>query len=94
MFYIDVIWHHTDPAYPVRLVSELDESRWELRKMEFYSDGRVGLACKEWASRGTDLGIEPVPPIDEINSDGEFTAKLMEPEAFESLWLEQVHNLT
>lgn len=47
VIYMDVTWHHDDPAYPVRLVSELNGNRWELRKLEFYSDGRVGVASKE-----------------------------------------------
>lgn len=89
VIYIDVIWHHNDPAYPVRLVSELDESRWECRKLEFYRDGRVGAASKTGATLDTALGLEPVPSIVEINQDREFTAKSMDPSAFHALWSEQ-----
>lgn len=89
MIYIDVIWHHSDPAYPVRLVFELDENRWERRKLEFYSDGRVGMASAAGTTLDTALGLEPIPSIDEINHDREFTAKAMEPCAFQALWSEQ-----
>ena len=89
MIYIDVIWHHDNPAYPVRLVSELDEKRWEHRKLEFYRDGRVGAASAAGATLDTALGLKPVPSVDEINQDREFTAKAMEPGAFQALWSEQ-----
>lgn len=88
MICIDVIWHHNDPAYPVRLVSELDENRFEHRKLEFYSDGRIGAASKAGTTFDTALGLLPVPPIDEINQDREFTAKQIEPGTFQALWLE------
>jgi hypothetical protein len=88
VIYIDVIWHHNDPAYPVRLVSELDENRWERRKLEFYCDGRVGMASAGRATLDTALGLEPVPSIEEINKDREFIAKPMESGAFQALWLE------
>lgn len=89
MLYIDVMWHHDDQDYPVRLVSELDENRWELRKLEFYRDGRVGKASKGGSTLDTALGIEPLPLIEEINGDGQFSAMPMEPEAFQALWLAQ-----
>ena len=88
MIYVDVIWHHSDPAYPVRLVSELDENRWECRKLEFYRDGRVGAASKIGATLDTALSLERVPSIDEINKDREFTAKPIGPDAFRVLWSE------
>lgn len=53
MIYIDVIWRHDEPACPVRLVSELDESRRECRPFEFYRDGRVGVASKARAALDT-----------------------------------------
>ena len=88
LIYIDVIWHHDDPAYPVRLVSELDENRWEQRKLEFYRDGRVGAASEVGTRLDTALGLVPVPSIDEINQDREFTARQMEPSTFRVLWSE------
>jgi hypothetical protein len=91
VIYIDVTWHHDDPAYPVRLVSELDENRWELRKLEFYRDGRVGMASEEGATLDTALGIEPIPSIEEINGDRQFSAQSREPDAFQALWREQSH---
>jgi hypothetical protein len=89
VLYIDVTWHHDDPAYPVRLVSELDENRWEHRKLEFYRDGRVGKASKAGATLDTALGTEPIPSIEDINSDRQFSARPMECDAFEGLWLDQ-----
>lgn len=42
--YLKVRWLHDDPAYPVLLLSELDERRYEVRKAEIYADGRIDIA--------------------------------------------------
>ena len=87
MTYIDVAWHHNQPTEPVRLVSELDSARYELRKLEFFGDGRVAFATRVKHSSGTRLGEMPVPDEEEINRDPQFTAKLITPDEFETLWI-------
>ena len=87
MTYIDVLWHQQEPDYPVRLVSELDDDRYETRKLEFFGDGRVGFADSEVSREGTELGEAPVPPIAQINVDPQFTARETTAAAFEDLWL-------
>jgi hypothetical protein len=84
--YIDVSWLHSDPDFPVRLVSEIGPDHYETRKLEFWSDGRVGYASKVGTSQNTRLGIEPVPSLEEINSDGEFRGEAIDALAFEMLW--------
>jgi len=37
--YMRVEWHHDDPAEPVVIYTELDGRRYEVRKVEQYSDG-------------------------------------------------------
>jgi len=92
VFYIDVKWHHTNPDDPSRLVSELDEDRWEVRKLEFYTDGRVGFASEKSATLGAALSLEPLPSIDEINCDAQFDAQSVAAETFEALWRVHGHS--
>ena len=87
MTYIDVAWHHNHSTEPVRLVSELDSGRYELRKLEFFGDGRVAFATGLKQSSGTRLGEMPVPEEEEINRDRQFTAKSITQEEFEALWI-------
>jgi hypothetical protein len=86
MRYIDVRWRHGNVDEPVRLVSELDERRMDLRKLEFFRDGAVGAAWIAGATCSTELGIEPIPPLDEINASPEFLGVEIDAETFERLW--------
>ena len=84
--YLDVAWHHESPDYPVRLVSELNDERFEVRKLEFFADGRVGFASEHFSALGTQLGTVAVPPLHEINTDPEFEGVNIDKAAFEALW--------
>lgn len=86
MYFIDVTWVHNNSSDPVRLVSELDAERNETRKLEFYRNGRVGFASEFSNSPDTMLSIEPVPQLEEINSDPQFVGVVMSSADFESLW--------
>lgn len=86
MEYIDVEWVHKSEEEPIRLVSELDESRFEVRKLEFFRDGSVGFASSELTNLGTELGTLPVPPLAEINSSSEFLGVSISGDQFERLW--------
>jgi len=84
--YIDVQWMHQDSEEPVRLISELDERRHELRKLEFFATGEVGFASSAGTSVDTRLGTEPVPTIEHINAQPEFNGVLMDMQTFNALW--------
>jgi hypothetical protein len=43
---------------PVVLYSELDDNRFEVRKVEVFRDGRLGYADAVRSSGGTGLGLE------------------------------------
>ena len=88
MEYISVIWKHSHRDEPVRLVSELDEERFEIRKLEFFPDGSVGFASMEGESAGTRLGEVTVPPLAEINEDPEFESVAITKNEFDQLWQE------
>ena len=84
--YISVRWVHANPEYPIVLVSELNSSRMELRKIEYFKDGRVGTASRDHATGGTMLGIEPVPELQEINADPQFVGEAISEADFNSQW--------
>lgn len=86
MTYIDVHWIHIDHNYPVRLMSELDDKRHETRKIELYEDGRIGYALSEKNAEDCGLSEEPIPSLDQINSQPEFNGIEIDSATFESLW--------
>jgi hypothetical protein len=86
MEYVDVSWFHEFREEPIRLVSELDEQRYEVRKIEFFRDGSVGVASLLKATRGTQLGCERMPSLAQINSDPQFSGSPIDVESFEALW--------
>lgn len=86
MKYIDVLWKHEFSWEPVRLISEIDAKGYEVRKLEFFRNGRVGYAEPERSTTGTELGDVPVPPLEEINSDPQFEGVEIAGDEFEELW--------
>lgn len=64
MEYIDVEWKHETANELIRLVSELGENRYEVRKLEFFRDGTVGFAEAIRITMSAELGTAPAPPID------------------------------
>ena len=94
MTYINVIWRSTDPADPVRLVSELDEQGYEVRKLEFFRNGVVGYADESATANGCALGKVPVPSLSEINQDDQFLGVSISAVAFEELWAGRFHSPT
>jgi hypothetical protein len=83
---IDVAWTHDFDAEPIRLVSELDNERYEIRKLEFFRDGRIGYADGHNSTMGTQLGTLPVPSLAEINADAQFNAHIIDAMLFNRLW--------
>lgn len=86
MSYIAVKWLHTSSEEPVLLLSELDEQRWEVRKVEIFRDGTAGFADTTRETPTTALGQLPVPPLTEIASDPEFEPREITQTEFEVTW--------
>jgi hypothetical protein len=86
MQYLKAHWTHNFANEPVWLYSELDDDRWEVRKIEVFPDGSVGFAAPGESSGGTRLGESPIPPLEEINRDGEFVAEVIDRAQFEDQW--------
>ena len=85
MRYIHVNWLHDHADEPVDLYSELDGESWEVRKVEVFRGGKFGFADASLSSASTGLGLEPVPPLDEIASDPQFRADEIKQAEFERL---------
>ena len=87
MRYLRVIWLHDFPDEPIELYSELDDDSWEVRKIEYFRDGFIGLADATGSTGRTCLGLEPVPPAAEIARNPEFRAVEIGREEFEGVWI-------
>jgi hypothetical protein len=86
MEYILVKWIQLFTDEPVLLYCELDESRYETRKVEVFRNGKMGFASEDEEFGSTRLGIDPVPEISEIEKDLEFEPKEISKEEFEKIW--------
>jgi hypothetical protein len=64
--YIRVEWEHESPDDPITFYSELDEERWEVRKVEVFRDGRVAHAWGKGSTGTTRLGDQPTSAVAEI----------------------------
>jgi hypothetical protein len=86
MEYIRVRWLHDNLKEPIWLISELDDERREIRKVEVFSDGSKGYATSEIEHGGTRLGSVPVPPIDQIAAEAQFVPEQITRDEFEAIW--------
>ncbi len=65
---------------------ELDTSRWSIRCVRKYRDGRLeahSYASDNWRDVMSDAAV---PPIETINQDPEFRAKEISKAEFEEIW--------
>ncbi|TCP53394.1 hypothetical protein EV586_106143 [Tumebacillus sp. BK434] len=96
MEYLKCEWIHDDADEPILIYSEMDDERYEVRKIEFYRDGRYGYAYEdvEVGGVGVGLGEVPVPTIEEIAEDefGHFVPMLISKDEFEEVWKDTVSN--
>ncbi len=76
------------------MYSELDEKRWEIRKVEFFDDGTVGYADRHNTAGGTMLGEQPIPPFEQIAKNSEFEPSLISKQEFETIWSEVIDGVT
>jgi hypothetical protein len=86
--YLYAKWKSAPADSPVEFYSELDDARWEKRKVEVFPDGHMGYASAARSSNdGTRLAIVALPSLDEISRQIEFDAKLISAEDFEAVWM-------
>lgn len=85
MMYLRRKWHSDAPHHPYLLYSELDDQRWEVRKLYVYRNGTCAYA-DEHHEVGTWLSDQPMPSLEVINADPEFEAAAIDQEVFEAAW--------
>jgi hypothetical protein len=90
MKYLKVDWHHENQSDPTRMYIEIDDARWERRKVEMFADGRMTYASPSSATGDSMLGLMEVPSIDDIRAIGEFDAVYIEQAEFMAMWFKAI----
>lgn len=89
MQYVLLEWNHDEDDEPYLIYSELDEQRYEQRKIEFF---RNGLSFAYGGERGRLDALASVPfpedlgEIERRGEPGEFTARKIPPSLFYEVW--------
>lgn len=86
MQYLKALWHRAGKHDPTVLISELDDERYEVRKVEVFANGLLGFAGEQASARSTRLGTEPVPADSEIRAEAQFSLEPIGREEFERIW--------
>ncbi len=87
MNYILLKWFHNFKNEPYLIYSEIDNQRYEVRKIEVYKNGTIHKCDKKMTNSLIELGDVEFPEnLDEINQDKQFYAKYISREEFESIW--------
>lgn len=85
--YVLLNWFHTLKNEPYIIYSEIDEQRYEVRKIEIYKDGIIRKLDEKMTDTQIELGDVAFPEnLDEINEDKQFHAQYISKEEFESVW--------
>ncbi|GAB2833460.1 hypothetical protein GCM10022221_35440 [Actinocorallia aurea] len=84
--YLKLIWHHEFTDEPTWLYSELDENRYEVRKVEVFKDGRRFFADSQNSSGNSMLGEIPAPSLVDLADEPEFTPSEISRAEFEVEW--------
>ena len=90
MLYVKVTWLSDNPEDPIQFYHEIDDEGYETRKIMMYKNGIVTTVSETIEDDKNYLSPAPIPPIAEINEDGEFIAHHIEKDAFEKIWLEVI----
>lgn len=91
MQYLKVRWLHDIPSEPILLYSELDDQRWEVRKVEMFADGATSYAGPDGSTGSTLIGLIPVPSIPDIVANAEFEAEEIGEDEFERMWSQAIN---
>ena len=87
--YVRLEWVHDSGDEPHLIYSELDDERYETRKIEAFTDGRMVRVSEEHPECGsTDLAVPPIPSVGKTNaiSEEEFHVEEISVAEFADLW--------
>ncbi|WP_027708951.1 DUF6881 domain-containing protein [Zooshikella ganghwensis] len=91
MNYIKVRWLHSNKDYPYLIYSELSEDRYETRKVEVFLNNEYGYASEQKNTAKTELGLAPVPSLQELEGNPEFEVESLTKEQFEDIWITAIN---
>ncbi|MBQ9873354.1 MAG: hypothetical protein IJM30_02730 [Thermoguttaceae bacterium] len=83
--YSSCFWFHDNPNDPMLMYSELDEERWETRRLEIYPTGKVARLQGD-DDMLADVPLSDVDDLNELNDCSEFWNEAISKEYFELLW--------
>lgn len=87
MNYVLLEWFHTLEDEPYLIYSEIDDQRYEVRKVEIYKNGTIARYDEQMTDSLFQLSDVKFPEnLDEINQYQEFCAKYVSQEEFETMW--------
>jgi hypothetical protein len=86
MQYIKVQWIHKFANEPTEMFSELNNARWELRKVEIYANGEATFAGSNRSTGSSRLSETPLPTLDKIALDPQFLPQEISRSEFEDAW--------
>jgi hypothetical protein len=87
MKYLRVEWRHELVDQPIMYYFELNEHRWEQRRIELFRNGEIGYADQEEKGGATILGDKlPIPDESEIAEDTQFIPEEISRAQFEAMW--------
>lgn len=84
--YFAAAWQHDHPCEPVLMWHELDEERNGTRKVEEFRDGIRLRADAAHPDGETGLSEKPLPSLDDIRAQAEFTVRDLTAAEFEQVW--------
>lgn len=90
MKYLDISWQHDSEDDPYRMLCEVGADGYEIRKLEFFKNGRIGYASEIESSELTMLSVNRVPKLDAIVAQPGFSGAEISLQQFEQLWQEHV----
>ena len=83
MLYYKTIWNHTNDCDPIIMYSEIDEERYETKRLDIFPDGHVAYFDNRTP---LELGEAPYPSdFDAINATGEFDVSEISAIDFENI---------
>ena len=84
--YQKVLWKHEFADEPVILFSEVADFGIETRKVEVFRDGHTQFADSSTSTGDTLLSERPLPSVEEIEDQAEFSLTEIAQEEFEQVW--------
>jgi hypothetical protein len=85
--YLRCEWIHDFPDEPRFIYSELDDERYETRKVEVFKNGRTTRSSTEDLKRDPmALADQPIPTLEEVQAYKEFHVEEISAAEFEDLW--------